>query len=586
MTKILVKKDCNIGDNSKKHLKDFIKIATDFLKINLDFTVKLIGERETESHTTAYYSPIEKLVVVKTNNRSLVDIMRSIAHEMVHHKQFQNDELVGDIPDIGGKIEDEANALAGQIIKIYAKNFDNKDVYDMLITESQEIKAENYETAMNDKKIIDEIIKTINEKIAMWEKNPQNEFDDIHYEKEGKKEKLEILIGGDNYNLKVILDSAENGGSMEYDSKNLIGTLVIKGRFNTILKGSYQVKYDSTVLYHELQHFVDYITKYKGKLDTVAKNYKTPLAYTDGYDKYEKSVKDYMSQPIEFNAWFTASIMPFLEKNKNITFNETIRRLYMLDDKFKDYFENTDKPTHQRFLKRAYKYWKENSKDTQNENYEVAISDKKKIDDIINKVNVLVKKWFDDDKKDSEFIKFSKNQSKPTKSNILNIGLPEDNLVVKFTDNPLYKDFGQLKASVEPNLLIIKCNFLDNIIDYDNNTMYHELQHKVDNETKYLGKDVYDNYKNPANADDEKYMLSYQKYMSQPIEFNAWFTSIIMPFLEKNKGLAFKELIRKLYEEDKDFALYFENTDKLTHQRFLKRAYKYYQEHNNQPENK
>lgn len=583
MTKILVKKDCNIGDNSKKHLKDFIKVAKDFLKINLDFSVKLIGERESDSHTTAYYSPMEKLVVVKTNNRSLVDIMRSIAHEMVHHKQFQNDELVGDIPDIGGKIEDDANALAGQIIKIYAKNFDNKDIYDMLITENQEVKTENYETAMSDKKTIDEITNAINEKISLWCKNSKKEYNDIFYEKEDKKETLEIILG--EYGLKVILDNSHKGGMVNFDSKNDITTLTIEAKFSRILFMDYKIKYNSTVMYHELQHYVDDHTKYAGKVNIVTKNYKQALTSTADYPKYKKSVNDYMTQPIEFNAWFTASIMPFLEKNKDLTFNETIRRLYVFDDKFKAYFDFTDKPTHQRFLKRAYKYWEENSKETQNENYEVAMSDKKKIEEIINKVNILVKKWFNDDKKDSEFIKFSKNQPKPTKSNILNIGLSEHNLVVKFTDNRLFRLQGEFRTIETHDILTIKGVFLDNEINYDANTMYHELQHKVDDDTKYKDKEV--STKRPIDSVDDydKYEKSYQKYMSQPKEFNAWFTSIIMPFLEKNKGISFNEMIRKLYEEDKDFVLYFENTDKLTHQRFLKRAYKYWEENNKQPQN-
>ena len=47
--------------------------------------------------------------------------MRSVAHELVHHKQWEQGRLKVKPPDIGGEIEDEANALAGQFIKKYAK---------------------------------------------------------------------------------------------------------------------------------------------------------------------------------------------------------------------------------------------------------------------------------------------------------------------------------------------------------------------------------------------------------------------------------------------------------------------------------
>jgi hypothetical protein len=47
---------------------------------------------------------------------------------MVHHKQFEQGRLNVKPPDIGGEIEDEANAKAGQYIKMFAK--ENLSLYD------------------------------------------------------------------------------------------------------------------------------------------------------------------------------------------------------------------------------------------------------------------------------------------------------------------------------------------------------------------------------------------------------------------------------------------------------------------------
>jgi hypothetical protein len=63
----------------------------------------------------------------------LVDICRSIAHELTHNKQreiesFKMDEKV---QNIGGWIEDEANAKAGILIKDFAINFGNDKLYEM-----------------------------------------------------------------------------------------------------------------------------------------------------------------------------------------------------------------------------------------------------------------------------------------------------------------------------------------------------------------------------------------------------------------------------------------------------------------------
>jgi len=58
----------------------------------------------------------------------LVDVCRSVAHEMVHHKQYEQGRLKVQPPDIGGEIEDEANAKAGQYIKMYSK--EDPNIYD------------------------------------------------------------------------------------------------------------------------------------------------------------------------------------------------------------------------------------------------------------------------------------------------------------------------------------------------------------------------------------------------------------------------------------------------------------------------
>ncbi len=80
--------------------------------------------------TTASYNHSKEPQVVRINvkNRALVDILRSIAHEMVHHKQYEQGRLKVQPPDIGGEIEDEANSKAGQFIKMFSKK--DNTIYD------------------------------------------------------------------------------------------------------------------------------------------------------------------------------------------------------------------------------------------------------------------------------------------------------------------------------------------------------------------------------------------------------------------------------------------------------------------------
>jgi hypothetical protein len=53
--------------------------------------------------------------------------MRSVAHELVHHQQNENGKLKGKISNVGGPIEDEANAVAGELLKKYG--IDNPEIY-------------------------------------------------------------------------------------------------------------------------------------------------------------------------------------------------------------------------------------------------------------------------------------------------------------------------------------------------------------------------------------------------------------------------------------------------------------------------
>jgi len=101
---------------------DFVNFAKEFLDITDDIKIKLAFERTADLKTTAYYSMLGELVVY-AKDRAIIDICRSIAHELVHHKQNIEGRLVNTIKDgeDGSPIENEANAVAGVIIRKYGK---------------------------------------------------------------------------------------------------------------------------------------------------------------------------------------------------------------------------------------------------------------------------------------------------------------------------------------------------------------------------------------------------------------------------------------------------------------------------------
>lgn len=111
-----------LDENKKEKLEKFVKFVKKELDLKTCPTISIQNHRKNLKTTANYdYTKENKVIKVCSKNRALVDVMRSIAHELVHHKQFEQGRLDTPPPDIGGEIEDEANAKAGQFIKLFAK---------------------------------------------------------------------------------------------------------------------------------------------------------------------------------------------------------------------------------------------------------------------------------------------------------------------------------------------------------------------------------------------------------------------------------------------------------------------------------
>lgn len=118
-----------LDDDKKDKLNEFVKFVKKELDLKTIPTISIQNHRNGLKTTANYdYTKENKVIKVCGKNRALVDIMRSIAHEIVHHKQFEQGRLKVRPPDIGGEIEDEANAKAGQLIKMFAKK--DNTIYD------------------------------------------------------------------------------------------------------------------------------------------------------------------------------------------------------------------------------------------------------------------------------------------------------------------------------------------------------------------------------------------------------------------------------------------------------------------------
>ena len=118
-----------LTDEKKEILDKFVLFVKEQLELKSVPTIKIQNHRDGLKTTANYdYTKENKIIKVCAKNRALVDVCRSVAHEMVHHKQYEQGRLKVQPPDIGGEIEDEANAKAGQYIKMYSKKDPN--IYD------------------------------------------------------------------------------------------------------------------------------------------------------------------------------------------------------------------------------------------------------------------------------------------------------------------------------------------------------------------------------------------------------------------------------------------------------------------------
>ena len=105
-------------------IDDFVDFTKGELGLDDDFSVELEDDGD-KLETLASYDIKDNKVKVLSKNRALPDIIRSIAHELVHHKQNQEGELSGDKEegDDGSPQENEANARAGKIVRRFGKKY-------------------------------------------------------------------------------------------------------------------------------------------------------------------------------------------------------------------------------------------------------------------------------------------------------------------------------------------------------------------------------------------------------------------------------------------------------------------------------
>lgn len=103
--------------DKKQRIKDFALWAIKLLEINRAPKIKLVNDTGTTA--LGYFDVENEVIVVTVKDRHQMDIMRTLAHELVHRKQKEfKSELDG---STGSVDENEANAMAGVLLRQWGK---------------------------------------------------------------------------------------------------------------------------------------------------------------------------------------------------------------------------------------------------------------------------------------------------------------------------------------------------------------------------------------------------------------------------------------------------------------------------------
>jgi hypothetical protein len=105
-------------------LLDFIRFAAKHLELKTlpKFDFVFDSKQSVENKSFGGYQPGAEHITITVKNRHIMDVCRTLAHEMVHFKQDLNNELDDDeAGSTGSPQENEANARAAVIMRNWGK---------------------------------------------------------------------------------------------------------------------------------------------------------------------------------------------------------------------------------------------------------------------------------------------------------------------------------------------------------------------------------------------------------------------------------------------------------------------------------
>jgi hypothetical protein len=119
-----------LNESETATIGEFVKYAIKNLEIqnpprNLSLSYDTAKAKEMRSF--GYFDPNSNKIWVYCGNRNMGDILRTLAHELVHRKQDEDGRISYESGKTGSDIENEANAKAGILLRDFGKQ--HEEIY-------------------------------------------------------------------------------------------------------------------------------------------------------------------------------------------------------------------------------------------------------------------------------------------------------------------------------------------------------------------------------------------------------------------------------------------------------------------------
>jgi hypothetical protein len=102
----------------------FLPLAMEVIELkSLPKIIFMTDVDSTDQPTFGQYSNGEHTLSVALANRHPVDILRTVAHELVHYKQDTEHQLNVDSGQTGSPEENQANQVAGIVMRYFNKRY-------------------------------------------------------------------------------------------------------------------------------------------------------------------------------------------------------------------------------------------------------------------------------------------------------------------------------------------------------------------------------------------------------------------------------------------------------------------------------